>query len=272
MIKPKKRSKARILAGIIIYTFKRYFYWYLSGTEFADKIVKEFLPVEVFSHKTATLRDLKDVDMRLQENKVTNLKIAIKEINGLVIRPGQTFSFWRQVGKPAKNKGYLDGMILQSGKVISGTGGGLCQLSNLLYWMTLHTPLTVIERWRHGYDVFPDLNRTQPFGSGATCAYPNIDLQIKNDTDQRFQLHLEVTNSHLSGKWLSDKPVEFMYEIVEKEHEIKGEWWGGYTRNNKIFRKVVSKKAGTKIKEEFITENQALMMYEPFLENKNIKK
>lgn len=51
--------------------------------------------------------------------------------------------------------------------------------------MTIHTPLTVVERWRHTYDVFPDNNRTQPFASGATCAYPALDLQIENRTDAR---------------------------------------------------------------------------------------
>ncbi|MEI3305467.1 MAG: VanW family protein [Dysosmobacter sp.] len=58
--------------------------------------------------------------------------------------------------------------------------------------MTLHTPLTVVERYRHSHDVFPDANRTQPFGSGATCAYPHRDLMIRNDTQQPFQLCLRV--------------------------------------------------------------------------------
>lgn len=55
-------------------------------------------------------------------------------------------------------------------------------MTNLIYWMTLHTPLTVAKRWRHGFDVFPDANRTQPFGSGATCSWPILDLQIVNHT------------------------------------------------------------------------------------------
>lgn len=44
--------------------------------------------------------------------------------------------------------------------------------------MALHTPLTVTERHRHGYDVFPDAERTIPFGSGATCFYNYGDLMI----------------------------------------------------------------------------------------------
>ena len=64
-------------------------------------------------------------------------------------------SYWYLIGKPTAGKGYLPGMILRNGGYLAATGGGLCQLSNLIYWMTLHTPLTVVERHRHGYDVFP---------------------------------------------------------------------------------------------------------------------
>ena len=268
MIKPKRRSGLRVLLGTIFYTFKKYYYWYFSRVNFAKKIKKEYFPIKIFSHKTIMLRKLKDVDVCMQRNKVVNLKIAIGLLNGLVVEPGQTFSFWRQVKKPTKHKGYLRGMILKNGNFLSGTGGGLCQLSNLLYWMTLHTQLVVIERWRHGYDVFPDSNRNQPFGSGATCAYPNIDLQVRNDSNQSFQLFLEIKDEYLVGKWLSDKSVEFRYEIFEKDQKIRSEWWGGYTRNNKIFRKIINKRTDEQIREELITENQALMMYEPFLENK----
>ena len=62
----------------------------------------------------------------------------------------------------------------------------------------LHTPLTVTERWRHGYDVFPDSNRTQPFGSGATCFYNYMDLMVRNDTPDTWRLVLQG-DGHPSG-------------------------------------------------------------------------
>ena len=61
-------------------------------------------------------------------------------------------------------------MVLFCEKYKMSLGGGLCQLSNLIYWMTLHTPLTITERYRHSYDVFPDSNRTQSFGSGEPAS------------------------------------------------------------------------------------------------------
>ena len=58
------------------------------------------------------------------------------------------------VGNPTAKRGYLDGVILDDGQLRAGVGGGLCQLTNLIYWMTIHTPLTVVERWRHTYRIY----------------------------------------------------------------------------------------------------------------------
>lgn len=271
MKKPIYRSKLRIHAGRLYFTLRSYLYWYFSKVNFA-KPFEGNLSIEIFTHKTILRRKLKDVDMWMQENKIVNLKIAIKKIDSLIINPGQTFSYWRSIGKPTRKKGYINGMALHNGTFIADVAGGLCQLSNLIYWITLHTPLTVIERWRHGYDVFPDVKRDQPFGSGATCAYPNIDLQIKNNTSQKFQLSLEITDEYLIGKWLSNKPIKFKYQIFDKDHEIKSEWFGGYSRNNKIFRKIIEKNTNLEICEEFINENHAIMMYNPLLKYKNNNK
>jgi len=266
MKKPVKKSKIRILAGTIFHSSRKFFYWHMSKTTFGCKH-PDFLPVTIFSHRTILRRKLKNVDMWMQENKIANLKIAVKKLDSITLKPGETFSYWRAIGNPTKRKGYLEGMILQNGNVTSGTGGGLCQLSNLIYWITLHTPLTIKERWRHTYDVFPDVKRNQPFGSGATCSYPNIDLEIKNDTNQTFQLKLKVGDEYLEGRWLSDQPVPYSYKVFEKKHEIKFEWCGVYSRNNEIFRNKTDNK-GKIISEEFVTENHAIMMYNPLLEYK----
>ncbi len=122
----------------------------------------------------------------------------------MLIRPGETFSYWKTIGKPTRLKGYQKGMNLYYGSFRAETGGGLCQLSNLIYWMVLHTPLTVTERHRHSFDAFPDSNRTQPFGSGATCAYNYRDLQIANQTDETYQICLRIEDHDLVGEIRTD--------------------------------------------------------------------
>lgn len=265
MNKPKNRSKIRIFFASIYFLVRKFFYWNFSGNKFSKELRKNNIGQEIFSHQSLLLRPLKNVEMWMQYNKIHNLKLAIKNLDGLILKPGEVFSYWLLIGNPTKSKKYLPGMILHQGGFKSGVGGGLCQLSNLIYWMTLHSPLTVIERWRHSYDVFPDVHRTQPFGSGATCSYPNIDLQIKNGTDKTFQLRLHLTDTHLVGQWLCDAPLDVRYAIEERNHAISHEWWGGYTRNNRLVKVTYNRKSGRKISEEIVAENHAIMMYEPLL-------
>lgn len=262
---PQVRSRLRLDLGRLYFIGRRYLDWAFSNRQYAHTIQPDILlPYTVVSHETPILRQLRNVDMQLQHNKRTNLQLACYCINGLVLRPGETFSFWRLVGKPTRRKGYLQGMVLCNGGFYPGIGGGLCQLSNLIYWMTLHTPLTVTERWRHNYDVFPDNNRTQPFGSGATVSYNYIDLQIRNDTRSAYQLRAGLDDQFLRGEWLSSQPMANSYEVYEREHVMRAEWWGGYTRHNVLFRKVFGLN-GKEVGDEFVCANQAIMMYEPLL-------
>lgn len=264
-MKPIKRSELRIRLGKLFYTIKRYCEWYFGSKKYSKTFSDTFLAETVFAHKTQLYRRLKDVDMWMQYNKVTNLRIAIEKLDGVIINPGETFSYWKLIGKPNRRKGYVDGMVLFYGGLKAGVGGGLCQLSNMIYWMTLHTPLTVTERYRHSYDVFPDSKRTQPFGSGATCVYNYRDLQIYNGTYKAYQLHIYLSDEYLVGEWRTTGKSSFTYEVYEKEHKITHEYWGGYIRHNVIYRKVFDIN-NNMIDDEYITENHALMMYQPFLE------
>ena len=270
-MQPIKRSKLRLFLGKNYYTLRKHMQWRLSKEKYADRQEKEIRPHLYFSHKTPLYRKLKNVDMWLQENKVINLNIAIKTLNGLVLYPGETLSYWKKIGNPTAKKGYVEGMQLSHGKFIANVGGGLCQLSNLIYWMTLHTPLAVTERNRHSYDVFPDVKRKQPFGSGATCVYNYVDLQIKNETEVPMQLCLDVGDTHLIGAWRGEEPLKHIYEVYEKEHWITHEYWGGYLRNNLIHRKVYNLE-GEIIDDEYVTENHAIMMYQPLLETGKSRK
>jgi len=271
-LRPKQRSALRIFAGTQVYTIQRRLTWLFDGRKYASKQMNNPLPYLIHKHRTPLYRKLRDVDIEMQQNKVQNLKIAIQRLNGLIIEPKDVFSYRKAIGRPTKRKGYVEGMILHYGKVTSGIGGGLCQLSNLIYWITLHSPLTVTERYRHSYDVFPDSRRDQPFGSGATCSYNYLDLQITNQTEQAYQLLLYIEGDGLVGEWRSATPAVVSYKIYEENHHFTKEWWGGTIRHNQIFREVNSLD-GILLRNEFITENHALTMYDPFLpENTAYKK
>lgn len=262
---PIRRSWLRLRLGKVWYTGLRYLLWCSPQFHWALRRQTERLPQVQFAHATPLYRHLRGEEMTLQKNKVVNLRLAVARLDGLILEPGQTFSYWRLIGKPTRRKGYKEGMVLFLGRIGSDVGGGLCQLSNLIFWMTLHTPLTVVERYRHSHDVFPDANRTQPFGSGATCAYPHRDLMIRNETDQPFQLCLRVGDTHLEGAWRAMEPPEYRYEIVERDHRMDQASWGGYVRHNALHRRVWDR-SGRLVEEQFLFTNDAIMMYSPLLE------
>ncbi len=265
-VKPIERSDLRMWAGKLFYGTKRKFLWLKLHKSFSKTVTEEDLYYQYYSHKTPLIRDLKDADMYLQINKITNLKIATKKINGIVIRPGEIFSYWKLIGNPSKSKGYKEGMVLVNGTVRPGVGGGLCQLSNLIFWMAIHTPLTVIERHRHGYDVFPDSNRTQPFGSGATCFYPYGDLMLKNETQDTFQIFVNVGEKYLEGEIRVNSEPLYKFDIVERDHEMRSEYWGGFTRHNDLYQ-LKYDMDGKLISDEHLIHNSAIMMYSPFLDS-----
>lgn len=272
-MRPVQRSPLRIAIGTVYFRVKRYLKWIFGSDKYAKNGSPQFYPAVCFRHQTPLVRKLKETDMRMQMNKIVNLRLAVARLDGIILHPGETFSYWRLIGKPTEKKGYVPGMVLFYGKVREGIGGGLCQLSNLIYWMTLHTPLTVTERHRHSYDVFPDAGRTQPFGSGATCHYNYVDLQIRNETAESFQLHVYLTEDYLVGEWRTLSPLPYAYEVYQRDHRITHEWWGGYVRHNTIYRKVCRIVEGRGdpgrtrllLDDQFITENHAIMMYEPLL-------
>ena len=265
MQKPRKRSRLRAECGKVYYSFLRRLMWIKMRKAFAHCRQKTLLEYTYISHRTVLRRKLKAVELWLQENKIINLKIAAKQLNGILLRPGEVFSYWKLIGNPTKGKGYVPGMLLRNGRIETGIGGGLCQLSNLIFWMTVHTPLDVVERHRHGYDVFPDSNRTQPFGSGATCFYPFCDLMIRNNTRDTYQLMIKIGEEYLEGEWRVSAPPEYRYEIEERNHEMRPEYWGGYSRHNELYQKRFDLD-GNLLEERLVVNNSAIMMYSPFLE------
>lgn len=219
----------------------------------------DFFDCVVARHQSVLRRRLGGSDPKLQEQKIINLQQAIQHLNGVVIEPQHVFSLWKIIGKPSYDDGYVDGMLLSNGKIIEGVGGGLCQLSNFLYWIFLHTPFETVERHHHSMDVFPDAGRTLPFGSGATILYNFIDLKVKNTSPYPLQLKIWLTEHHLKGQILSPRPIPEKFHVVEKHHCFikRGQT---YFRYNEIYKE--TKVHGAVKKSEKITTNFAPVLYE----------
>lgn len=258
-----QRHPALYFIAVWARRIRRQLTWYIDGKKYAGTIAPDPLPFRVKKHQSVLLKKLGDSDRQLQLNKVTNLHIAASKINGIWIRPGETFSFCKLVGLPTRRKGYLMGMELSFGEAKAGIGGGICQISNLVHWLVLHSPLTVTERYHHSFDPFPDDGRVLPFGSGATVFYNYRDYQFTNNTEHTFQINLWFTEKCLEGELRIDTELEYAYHVFEKDHaflKIDGQFF----RKNEIWREKLLKFEGGKVVEkELITKNFARVTYTP---------
>ncbi len=242
---------------------KRNVEWLFDAKNYASKKSFEKLPFRIKKHQSVLLKKLGENNEQLQINKVTNLKIAASRINGIMIKPGQTFSFCKLVGLPTKRKGYLMGMELSFGEARAGIGGGICQISNLIHWLVMHSPLTVTERYHHSFDPFPDDGRVLPFGSGATVFYNYRDYQFTNHTKHIFQINLWFTEKCLEGELRIDHELDYAFHIEERNHKfLKIE--DAFFRKNEIWRKKILKfESGKIVESELVTKNFARVTYTP---------
>ena len=225
----------------------------------------EPLPNVVKGHTSILVRRLEGVDMRLQENKVTNIALAAEKINGLVVNPGETFSFWRTVGKTTAKQGYKEGLVIyRGGRLGSGIGGGLCQMANMVHWLVLNSPLTVTELHHHSDALFPDERRRVPFGTGTSVLNNYIDYRFKNTTDQTVQLVTWIEDGELCGELRSERQYPCRYKLYEEGNrfvEENGKWY----RLSKVWRSVIDRATGEELRRELILDNHSLVMYDPVL-------
>ena len=262
-----------ILYFLAVWTrrLKRIAEWNFDNKKYSKTKSSEKLSNRIKKHQSVLLKKLGDNNEQLQLNKVTNLKIAVKQLDGIIIKPGETFSFCKLVGLPTKRKGYLLGMELSFGEARAGIGGGICQISNLIHWLVIHSPLTVTERYHHSFDPFPDDGRVLPFGSGATVFYNYRDYQFTNNTEHTFQINLWFSEKCLEGELSIAKELDYAYHVIEKEHQflkIDGQCF----RKNEIWReKILKFESGKIIDTELLTKNFARVTYEPenYIEQKN---
>lgn len=234
----------------------------ISKENFSKEKSREKLPVVIYSHSSLIKRTLGNADPVLQENKKVNLSIAAPKVSGILIKPGETFSFWQLVGSCTKKKGYKEGLTISSGKTTSGIGGGMCQFTNLIHFMILHSPLEITEHHHHdAYDLFPDFGRKVPFGTGTSIMYNYLDYRFKNNTDQTFQLIITVGEKNLHGELRSERPLDVKYHI-KAENEHFSEENGIVYRNSEVYRECIDKVSEDIIFSDLIRKNHAKVMYD----------
>lgn len=127
----------------------------------------------------------------LVAGKIHNLRLAVRQLDGIVVPAGEVFSFWRQIGRATRRRGYVQGRELREGCLVPSTGGGLCQLSNALYDAALRSGLQVVERHRHTQVVPGSLAETD---RDATVFWNYRDLRLRGAQAWRLEAGLDATH------------------------------------------------------------------------------
>lgn len=262
----RRRITERVPAAYPIAVFwhrtRRRVQWIVEDETYTNRHDLADLPVRIKRHKSLLLRQLGESEMRLQHNKVSNLRLIAPLIDGVILRPGETFSFCRLVGRTTRRRGFVEGMLLSNGDARPGVGGGICQAANLLHWMVLHSPLTIVERSSHSFDPFPDNQRVLPWGVGCAVFYNYVDLRFRNDTEATFQVRLSVGDRYLEGDLRADREMPYSYRVHERNAKFT-KCGDDYYRSNEIWRKLIDRRTGQASGEELVKRNHALVKYVP---------
>ncbi len=115
------------------------------------------------------------------ENRIYNVNLGAEKINGVLVPPGETFSFDQTVGDITAATGFKQAYVIKSGRTVLDDGGGICQVSTTLFRAVLNAGLPVVARTAHAYRV-GYYEQGFPPGLDATVFYPSVDFKFKNDT------------------------------------------------------------------------------------------
>lgn len=176
--------------------------------------------IEGLSPAISTIQPIKGSSF--VQNKVNNIRLGASKIERVIILPKQVFSFWHSVGNPSIKRGFKEGRTIQKGVVIPEVGGGLCQLSGIIYHTALKANLTILERYNHSVDLYTEEERFATLGSDATVSYGYKDLRFINTTGTALGFSFTVTEEKLICNLLSTQPIsEVTLSFERKDHADK---------------------------------------------------
>ncbi|MGB2905465.1 MAG: VanW family protein [Candidatus Aminicenantaceae bacterium] len=146
------------------------------------------------------------------ENKKHNLRLATATFQDLPFEPGEVYSYWHYVGNPTEKAGYKVGINIIANKLDFDVGGGLCQLSGLLYHLALTAGLEIVERHPHSVDLYTEETRYTPLGADSTTAYGYKDLRLRNNLEFPICFRFRIEEKSLIGSLCAPQAIK-EYEL-----------------------------------------------------------
>jgi len=188
----------------------------LPVTYIQPKITEDQLKSNMFRDILGTFKTNFSTDSQYNIDRNENLRLALDCIDGVVLAPGDVFSFDKTLGERTAEKGYKSAKVFSGGKVVDAIGGGICQVSSTLYNAVLRSNLDVLERHNHSFVV-----SYMPAGYDAAVAYQVIDFKFKNSTNWPIKIQGRTANSNelvitiIGTNENPGKTVEFYTQLVK---------------------------------------------------------
>lgn len=135
-----------------------------------------------------------------QTSRTTNVRLASYACDGVILNPGEEFSYNEVVGERTAARGYRSAIIFQDGEEVEGLGGGVCQPSSTIYMATLRADLEVTERYNHQFQV-----TYTPVSQDAAVAWGSKDYKFVNNTDYPIKLDISVGGGALTVRIIGTK-------------------------------------------------------------------
>ncbi|MEW5958889.1 MAG: VanW family protein, partial [Chloroflexota bacterium] len=155
------------------------------------------------------------------QGRIHNIALAAARFHGVVIPPGEIFSFNKYLGEMTKENGFDESLIIYGDRTAVGIGGGVCQVSTTAFRTAFFGGFKLIERWAHGYRVSWYETEAGP-GLDATIYSPDIDFKFRNDTEHYLliQTETDLAAGTLTFRFYGTRPGR---EVVVSEPEITNE-------------------------------------------------
>jgi vancomycin resistance protein YoaR len=131
------------------------------------------------------------------EGRRNNVQTAASKFHGIIIKPGETFSFNKWLGEVTEEEGYDESLIIFGNETIPDVGGGICQVSTTAYRAAFWAGFPITERWAHAYRVGYYEQGGQPVGLDATIYSPHVDLKFTNDSPHHLLIETYVNQNHV---------------------------------------------------------------------------
>jgi vancomycin resistance protein YoaR len=145
------------------------------------------------------------------ESRMKNIALAASQFDGVVVPPGELFSFNEHLGPVTKEAGFDESLIIQGNRTSVGLGGGVCQVSTTAFRTAFYGGFEIVERWAHGYRVGWYETNSVP-GLDATVYSPDIDLKFRNDT--AYYLMIKTASD------LEEGTVTFQFYSTKTNREV----------------------------------------------------